>query len=105
MPSIYAPDSVIDTGGSEENHSPPSLGKELIAFTLITAIVFLDFVLLVIFLFFTFYPIHFSRVLWKYCSSKSKVMVILDSFKFSYFVVFILIMTAGLIGIFIGVLI
>lgn len=72
-------------------------------FTLITAIIFMDIFLLIIFVFFIFDSIHFNSVLFKYLSSRSKLMTILDSqFKFSYFVVFIL-FTAILIKILIGV--
>lgn len=102
MPSMNAPDSVQDPRATELSHGPRGLGKALEAFfdfTLISAIIFLDFFLLVIFVFFTFYSVHFRYVLSKYFS-RSKVMIILDLlFKFSYFVVFILISTAILIRI------
>lgn len=89
MPSIYVPHRFTDTGGWEERHLLHHLGKKLVAlfdFTLITAI-FLDFILLVSFVFFAFYSIHFSGVLSNYFSRRLKDMVIFDSlFKFIYFV-------------------
>lgn len=95
-----APYHFMAPGDSEWRHNLHHLGKELVApldFTLIAAI-FLDFILLVIFVFSTFYSIHSSGVLSNYLGSRLKVMVIFDSsFRFSYFVGFILIFTTILI--------
>lgn len=107
MHGVYAPDSAVVIAGSESSPGSHIRGKELVPcfdFTLITAIVCLNFFLLVIFVFFNFDSIHFSSMLSEYLSSRSKVMIILEFFKFSNFALFIL-FAAILIKILIGVLI